>query len=137
MLFPPLPEAEGGKSPGAEGARCSFPGEQMLSAGQLGWLFRACLCAALFLQPAPMAHGQPVAANWNQFRGPDGAGVAENANIPAHFGPDTNTIWKVAIPPGHSSPVIWNDQIFLTASEDGRTLVTIAVNRTDGHILWQ
>ncbi|HXE54367.1 MAG TPA: PQQ-binding-like beta-propeller repeat protein [Tepidisphaeraceae bacterium] len=84
-----------------------------------------------------MAHGQPVAANWNQFRGPDGAGVAENANIPAHFGPDTNTIWKVAIPPGHSSPVIWNDQIFLTASEDGRTLVTIAVNRTDGHILWQ
>ena len=41
-----------------------------------------------------------------QFRGPAGSGVAfEGARPPTRIGPDTNVKWKVAIPPGISSPV--------------------------------
>jgi outer membrane protein assembly factor BamB len=27
--------------------------------------------------------------------------------------------WKVSVPPGHSSPVVWGDRIFVTASVEG------------------
>lgn len=41
---------------------------------------------------------------WPQFRGPNCSGVAEGANPPIRFGPDTNLVWKLVVPPGLSSP---------------------------------
>jgi outer membrane protein assembly factor BamB len=39
---------------------------------------------------------------------------------------------------GHSSPVIWDDHLFLTtASADGRELSMLAFNRPDGRLLWR
>jgi len=69
-------------------------------------------------------------ANWPQFRGPNGQGVAPAARIPVHFGPGTNVLWKLAIPPGHSSPVIWSNRLFLTATETGspQALLTLAID---------
>jgi outer membrane protein assembly factor BamB len=75
-------------------------------------------------------------ANWPQFRGPDGLAFAEDGNPPAHFGPQSNVVWKTALPSGHSSPCIWEQKIFLTALEQGK-LVTLCLNRRDGHILWR
>jgi len=85
------------------------------------------------------ANGRQDTVNWNQFRGPNGQGVAEAARIPVHFGPKSNVLWKTAVPPGHSSPVIWNNRIFLTAFEpaDKEQLITLAVDREDGKILWR
>ena len=48
----------------------------------------------------------PVSGQWPQFRGPNGSGVAAARNLPTDFGPDKNAVWKVDLPPGHSSPVI-------------------------------
>jgi len=76
-----------------------------------------------------------VETNWPQFRGPDGLAVAADANPPIHFGPKTNVLWKTPLPSGHSSPIIWNDRIFLTAHNDGK-LETLCLDRRDGHILW-
>jgi outer membrane protein assembly factor BamB len=73
---------------------------------------------------------------WPQFRGPNSSGVAESDKPPVEFGPGTNLIWKAEVPAGLSSPCIWGDRIFLTAAEDGKML-TLAVNRTDGKILWR
>ena len=56
-------------------------------------------------------------ADWMQFRGPNGSGVGDATRLPSEFGPEKNVVWKTAVPPGHSSPVIAGDLIFLTAAE--------------------
>lgn len=83
--------------------------------------------------------GQERKINWNQFRGPNGQGVVETDNIPVHFGPEMNILWKIPIPAGHSSPVIWKNRIFLSAYEpaDKKELMTLAIGRKDGKILWR
>ena len=73
---------------------------------------------------------------WPQFRGPNSSGVAETANPPVEFGSNTNLLWKIKVPPGVSSPCLWGDRIFLTAAEEGK-LLTLAVNRPDGKVLWR
>ena len=60
-------------------------------------------------------------------------------HIPVRFSPESNVLWKTVIPTGHSSAVIWNDRIFLTADEstNGKELVTLSIDRKDGKILWR
>lgn len=74
--------------------------------------------------------------DWLQFRGPNSSGVSHNANLPVEFGPSKNVEWKTALPPGHSSPVLAGDRIFLTAFE-GEKLQTICLDRKTGKVLWR
>lgn len=76
------------------------------------------------------------AEDWPQFRGANAAGVADEANLPIEFGPETNVRWKTSLPMGPSSPSIAGDHIFLTGVEDER-LFTFALDRTSGTILWR
>ena len=55
------------------------------------------------------------AEDWLQFRGPNGTGVSTSTGLPEEFGPKKNVVWKTALPPGHSSPVLTRDRIFVTA----------------------
>ncbi len=68
------------------------------------------------LMPAEGAERQ-----WPRLRGPDGQGTADEATLPLHWSPTENVAWKVAIAGrGNSSPVVWNDRIFITsAAADG------------------
>ncbi len=76
-------------------------------------------------------------SDWNQFRGPDATGLAaERADPPIEFGPQSNVLWKTALPPGKSSPVFAGDRIFLTAHQ-GEELLTICLNRRTGKELWR
>ena len=50
---------------------------------------------------------------WPQFRGPNSSGLGEG-KPPVNFGPDQNVLWKTAVGPGLSSPIIWGGRIFLT-----------------------
>lgn len=72
---------------------------------------------------------------WTQFRGPGGSGVAVNADPPIEFGPDQNMKWKTALPSGLSSPVIWENKIFLTGFKDNK-LETLCISRDSGEVLW-
>ena len=67
---------------------------------------------------AAMIAGQVLtaAAQWPQFRGPGSAGVADGIGLPETWSTTENVAWKVAIP-GHgwSSPIAWDDRIFVTA----------------------
>jgi len=85
------------------------------------------------------ANARQEKVNWNQFRGPNGQGVTQADGIPVHFGPASNVLWKTAIPEGQSSPVIWNDRIFLTANDSAneKELVTLSIDREKGKILWR
>jgi outer membrane protein assembly factor BamB len=77
------------------------------------------------------------ASDWPQFRGPNCSGrVGDGSPLPEAIGPDTNVLWKTALPPGHSSPVVVGDRVYLTAVRD-RRLLTVALNRNDGKVLWE
>ena len=78
-----------------------------------------------------------VMQDWPQFRGPTGQGVSDEKGLPLTWSETKNVRWKVAIPGrGWSSPVIQGDRIWLTtATEEGRSLRAIAVDRNTGAIL--
>lgn len=76
------------------------------------------------------------AADWPQFRGPNAKGVSSTTGLPVEFGPTKNVIWKTALPPGHSSPVLSEDRIWVTAFEDAKLFV-ICLDRATGRILWR
>src|SRR5260370_41120960 len=77
-----------------------------------------------------------LAADWPRFRGPNGGGAADTSGAPDQFGPSTNVVWKVALPPGHSSPVLSETCVFLTAFENGK-LYTYAIDRARGTVVWR
>lgn len=72
----------------------------------------ACVIAVVVL--CGVAGGQ----EWTRFRGPDGTGIGKGESIPVSF-TEPDYLWKVKLPgPGHSSPVLWGDCIFLTCAHD-------------------
>lgn len=75
--------------------------------------------------------------DWPQFRGPTGQGVSEERGLPLTWSENKNVRWKVAIPGrGWSSPVVQGDRIWLTtATEEGKSLRAIAIDRNTGAIL--
>ena len=92
-----------------------------------------------------------LAADWPQFRGPNGSGVATAHNLPKVMGPDQNVLWRIDTPAGHSSPIVAGDRILLTGVEGGERkqvvpgrvidpggkLVTLCLDRATGKILWR
>ncbi len=126
-------------------------------------LTTACLLAVALA--AAEAHAAPP--HWAQWRGPDGQGIASDANVPLEWSPTKNVLWKQAIPGrGHSSPVVWGDRIFLTTAVEGdavpgakpvkhvidgqdfthpdgvgadrkQTLKVLALDAKDGRVLWE
>jgi outer membrane protein assembly factor BamB len=84
--------------------------------------------------PAPGAERQ-----WPRLRGPDGQGTTFDTEMPLHWGPHENIIWKIEIPGrGNSSPVIWDERIFITtASDDGKERKIVCYARPGGRLLWQ
>lgn len=58
--------------------------------------------------------------NWPQWRGPDGAGVSTERDLPVKWSATKNVAWKTAIPGrGHSSPIVWGNRVFLTTDIEG------------------
>jgi outer membrane protein assembly factor BamB len=75
--------------------------------------------------------------DWPQFRGPTGQGVSDEQGLPLSWGEAKNVRWKTLIPgKGWSSPVVQGDHIWLTtATEDGKSLRAVSVDRNTGAIL--
>ncbi len=74
--------------------------------------------------------------DWSRFRGPNGSGISTATSVPTEFGPEKNLIWRLPLPQGHSSPILHNERIYLTGFR-GDTLVTVAIDRTKGQVLWE
>lgn len=91
----------------------------------------------LGLCAAGPSRGADAVENWPQFRGPRGDGHADASDLPVQFGEQERLRWKVAIHgKGWSSPVVWNDQIWLTtATEDGKQMSVLCVDRQTGKIV--
>lgn len=76
-------------------------------------------------------------ADWPQFRGPDGTGVAKSRGVPLAWSETKNVKWKTPIPGrAWSSPVVFGSQVWVTtATPDGRELSAVAVDRETGRIV--
>ena len=82
-----------------------------------------------------LASAALCADGWNQFRGPDGSGIAPDSRPPIKIDAAKPT-WKIALPPGHSAPVLSARRIFITGLEQGR-LVTLAFDKATGKPAWR
>src|SRR5712691_11581694 len=92
------------------------------------------------LSIASLSLSTVAAEDWSQFRGPNGTGVSITTGLPAEFGPDKNVVWKTPLPPGHSSPVLTRNRIFVTAhskEKENHKLLVICLDRQTGKLLWQ
>ena len=98
-----------------------------------------------------LSAGASVAEDWTRFRGANGDGVAAGARPPADFSDPDSLIWRSPLPPGHSSPILFGDRIYLTAAEggartdagrekvvdEGGVLWTYAIDKNSGKTLWR
>ena len=93
---------------------------------------------ALILVLASTRSAASADANWPGWRG-DGSGISGETNLPFHWSASTGVAWKTPLPgEGNSSPVIWGERIFLTASTDaGTNRLVLCLDRSDGHTVWQ
>ena len=58
-----------------------------------------------------------TAQEWTRFRGPNGSGISDAKTVPVKWA-DADINWKLKLPgEGISSPVIWQDKIFVSAAE--------------------
>lgn len=73
---------------------------------------------------------------WSQFRGPNGSGVSVSKGLPVEFDLKRNLLWKADMPPGHSSPVLAPENVFLTGCE-GEKLLVLCLERQTGKLLWR
>jgi outer membrane protein assembly factor BamB len=82
--------------------------------------------------------GAATAENWPQWRGPFANGSTDEKGLPESWSKTENVAWKTALPgPGASTPVIWEDRVFLSAGEkSSKDLLAICVDAKTGKILW-
>ncbi len=125
------------------------------------WLILAVLSCRGAGPPA----GAPASGGttqWPTFRGPHASGVADGQNLPDTWdgASGTNVRWRVRIPGlAHSSPVVWDERIFVTTAVSGRGEATfrpglygdgnasddrsvhrfllLALDKRTGEILWE
>ncbi|RMF98475.1 MAG: serine/threonine protein kinase, partial [Planctomycetota bacterium] len=77
-------------------------------------------------------------AQWPRFRGPDGSGHSPHPDPPLEWDATSgkNIVWKVPVPlPGNSSPIVWDDRVFVTGADESRREV-FCFDATSGKLLW-
>ncbi len=95
---------------------------------RLPLLSAACL---LLLSPALQAE------NWPHWRGPNFDGSSSETGLPTTFSKTENVKWKVDLPGvGASTPIIWNDHVFLTSARGTESSLALAYDRKTGEELW-
>ena len=97
----------------------------------------------LYLLPILLSIGyaEPTLKDqWPEFRGPNGNGiVVGERGLPTTWSEEKNIAWKTKIDgKAWSSPVVWDDQIWITnSSADGKLMEGICINKKDGKIKYR
>lgn len=78
---------------------------------------------------------------WPRFRGPTGQGIAvgsPSTEWPLEWSDTKNVTWKSQLPgEGNSSPIVWNDRLFLTSAADAGARRSLhAIDTKSGEIVW-
>lgn len=75
---------------------------------------------------------------WPQWRGPAFDGSSTASEVPVKWDA-SSVLWKSPLKgKGQSSPVLWDDRIFLTSAlEEGKQRVVMCLSARDGSTLWE
>ncbi|HEV3435884.1 MAG TPA: PQQ-binding-like beta-propeller repeat protein, partial [Gemmata sp.] len=82
------------------------------------------------------------AADWFQFRGPEGNGHADASKLPTEWSKTKNVTWRKELPGnGWSSPVVANGKVYVTTAVPGDSmgdysLRVVCLAALSGQILW-
>ena len=102
------------------------------------------LCSALWIVLSGLALTSasvrevedPKSTNWPRFRGPAGLGHAEDPGFPSEF-ELKDAAWKINLSGvGHSSPVVWEDGVYITSEAEGGTRLITRFQLSDGKPVW-
>lgn len=77
--------------------------------------------------------------NWPAFRGPNGSAYYDSYEVVTNWSVETgeNITWKVEVPVhGFNSPVIWDDQIYITGGSS-ELFVIYCYDYKSGSLLWK
>jgi outer membrane protein assembly factor BamB len=85
----------------------------------------------------------PAAADWPQFRGPNGDGVhpprgdGKSHGFPTEWSEEKNIVWKTPVTGrAWSTPVVMGDQVWMTnATEDGTKMHAVCLDKATGRKL--
>ncbi len=83
-----------------------------------------------------------LAENWPHWRGPTLNGICTERGLPIEWSAVEgaewkNIAWKLPLPgPAGSTPVVWDDRIYLTSAAEDDQLVLLCIN-TSGKELWR
>ena len=93
-------------------------------------------CLSWILLATTQPTGTLADIQWPAFLGPHQNGHAAAQPLPTDWSENHHVRWRTAIHgQGWSSPVIWDDQIWLTtASEDGKQMSVLCVDKRSGQI---
>lgn len=90
-------------------------------------VFGLCLASALVAQ----------ADSWPRFRGPNGTGHADLKGVPSTW-TESDYEWVIDLPgKGHSSPVIWDNRLYVTSGHDDGSRTLSCHDASTGKELWQ
>ena len=87
----------------------------------------------LFMLASAHATGQEV----SYFRHDYGVAQGEH-RLPENFTDDATQLWRTPLAPGHSTPCVCGDSIFVTTFEaDKKELAVVALDRGSGAVRWK
>ena len=78
------------------------------------------------------------AENWPNWRGPYFNGSSQEKGFPSVFSKTDGVAWQTALPgEGASTPVVWEDAVFLTSvDEKADAVVGMRISAKSGEIVW-
>ena len=93
---------------------------------------------AVFFASGFFMRGAEGENEWTRFRGPNGSGISGAQTIPIKWTAKEYN-WTTKLPgDGSSSPVIWQDKLFVTCNDPNKSIRSIVcLNTTDGKIVWR
>jgi outer membrane protein assembly factor BamB len=93
------------------------------------------LLIALLVNNLSDARGQ----QWPGWRGPNGDGSSAEKHLPIEWDSVKNVVWKSKVPGmGHSSPVIWEDKLFISSAvPETNEKILLCYDTNTGNLLWQ
>ena len=95
-------------------------------------------CLAIIFFLTFLSYKIAAQSSVTRFRGPNGQGRYEQVDTPIQWN-EQDVIWDISLPGiGHSSPVAWNDIIFVTSADDEKSTGSLfAVHFDNGNLLWR
>ncbi|WP_339727412.1 PQQ-binding-like beta-propeller repeat protein [uncultured Gimesia sp.] len=90
------------------------------------------------LPSTALAGDEPASQTWSQWRGPNRDGSVTSLKLPDSLEEDRlKQIWRVALSPSYSGPIVSKDRVFVTETVDQKTEVVRALDRKTGKELWK